>query len=239
MQFRVPIAVFFSLIFPIIMMVTMLISYGNFSIGNGLHFIDKYFLVSISIGILPLALISFPIWVSENIQSKVLERLQYLGVNTYKLMIADLLSYLILAILEIFFNILVARILFNLSIPNFQYVLAFFIQSIYCIFVLFVVGLSFAIIIPNTRVIMPLGMIIMFLTYMFIGVFVRFNELPKKIINISNYLPIKYMTNNFFSIWTGRQLWNGDFLKLNTLWMIITVILTLLVYKFKYRGVTK
>lgn len=43
MQFRVPISVFFSLIFPIIMIIVIILSYGNFSIGNGRHFIDKYF----------------------------------------------------------------------------------------------------------------------------------------------------------------------------------------------------
>lgn len=35
MQFRVPISVFFSLIFPIIMIIVIILSYGNFSIGNG------------------------------------------------------------------------------------------------------------------------------------------------------------------------------------------------------------
>ncbi|NGC34405.1 ABC transporter permease, partial [Staphylococcus aureus] len=53
MQFRVPISVFFSLIFPIIMIIVIILSYGNFSIGNGRHFIDKYFLISTSIGLLP------------------------------------------------------------------------------------------------------------------------------------------------------------------------------------------
>ncbi len=41
MQFRVPISVFFSLIFPIIMMLVIIMSYGNFNIGNGRHFIVK------------------------------------------------------------------------------------------------------------------------------------------------------------------------------------------------------
>lgn len=125
MQFRVPIAVFFSLFFPIIMMVIMLISYGNFSIGNGLHFIDKYFLISISIGILPLGLISFPIWVSESIQSNTLERLKYFGVNTNKVMMGDLISYLVLAILSVMLNMLVGSIFFNLSFPALKYITAF------------------------------------------------------------------------------------------------------------------
>lgn len=81
MQFRVPISVFFSLIFPIIMIIVIILSYGNFSIGNGRHFIDKYFLISTSIGLLPIAFISFPIWLSESIENETLKRLKYFEVN--------------------------------------------------------------------------------------------------------------------------------------------------------------
>ncbi|HEM2324004.1 TPA: ABC transporter permease, partial [Listeria monocytogenes] len=37
MQFRIPVSVFFSLLFPLIMMFAMVTSYGNFDIGEGYH----------------------------------------------------------------------------------------------------------------------------------------------------------------------------------------------------------
>lgn len=234
MQFRVPIAIFFSLVFPIIMMIIMIISYGNFPIGHGLHFIDKYFLVSTSIGLLPLALISFPIWISESIESKVFERLQYLGVNVRKIVFSDLVSYLILAMLSILLNIVIARLFFNLSIPTLGYLLTFLIQIIYCVLVLFLLGLLLALIVANTRILMPLGMIVMFLAYMFIGVFIRFDELPKKIISVSNRLPVKYMTNDFFNIWNGNELWDINFIKLNSIWAIILIVFLVIIYYTKY-----
>ena len=43
---RIPIAVFFSLAFPLLMMVVIMVSYGNIDIGGGLHIIDKYLLVA-------------------------------------------------------------------------------------------------------------------------------------------------------------------------------------------------
>lgn len=92
-----------------------------------------------------------------------------------------------------------------------------------------------ALVVPNTRILLPLGLICMFLTYMFIGVFINFDELPKNIISISNYLPIKYMTNNFFDVWVGHNLWNNSFLQLNTIWMLIIISLIIVTYYFKYR----
>lgn len=91
MQFRVPISVFFSLIFPIIMIIVIILSYGNFSIGNGRHFIDKYFLISTSIGLLPIAFISFPIWLSESIENETLKRLKYFEVNISSLIVSNII----------------------------------------------------------------------------------------------------------------------------------------------------
>lgn len=87
-QFRVPISIFFTLLFPLVMMVTMVLSYGNFSIGNGLHFIDKYFLISSSIGLLPLTLISFPTFLTELVEKKQQNASIYFGVNIRAMLLA-------------------------------------------------------------------------------------------------------------------------------------------------------
>ncbi|EGP9679228.1 ABC transporter permease, partial [Listeria monocytogenes] len=81
MQFRIPVSVFFSLLFPLIMMFAMVTSYGNFDIGEGYHFVDKYFLISTGMGMLPIALISFPIWLGESVQNKSYKRLEYFGLS--------------------------------------------------------------------------------------------------------------------------------------------------------------
>ena len=41
---RVPLSMFFSIMFPLIMMFIIITSYGNVEIGEGYHLIDKYFL---------------------------------------------------------------------------------------------------------------------------------------------------------------------------------------------------
>lgn len=233
MQFRVPISIFFSLIFPIIMMLVIILSYGNFSIGNGRLFIDKYFLISTSIGILPIAYISFPIWLTESIENDTLKRLKYFDVNISSLIISNIISYCFLAIVSVSLNIIVGKIFFSLTLPRTQYLLTFLLQVFYSIIGLLLLGTLLALLVRNSKVLLPLGMILLFLTYMIIGVFVQYGQLPDILKEIGNCIPIKYVTNNFYLIWINKSMWDLTFLKLNSIYIFLTAILCFIVYKFK------
>ncbi len=50
---------------------------------------------------------------------------------------------------------------------------------------------------------------------------------------IGNWIPIKYVTNDFYSIWINERMWDASFLKLNSLYIIVTSVLSLFIYKFK------
>ncbi|WP_192947823.1 MULTISPECIES: ABC transporter permease [unclassified Staphylococcus] len=233
MQFRVPISVFFSLIFPIIMMLVIIMSYGNFNIGNGRHFIDKYFLISTSIGLLPIAFISFPIWLSESIENDTLKRLKYFDVNISSLIISNIISYCFLAIFSVVLNIIIGKVFFSLILPSTQYFITFFLQIFYNIIALLMVGTFLALLIKKSKILLPFGMILLFLTYMIIGVFVQYGELPNVLKEIGNWIPIKYATNDFYSIWTNEYMWDLSFLKINSLYILVTGALSLFIYKFK------
>lgn len=237
MQFRVPISLFFSLGFPILMMTVMMISFGNFSIGDGYKFIDKYFLISTSIGLIPLAFISFPIDIGEKLTNGTLTRLKYFSVNVKGLLVADILSYLIMSIISISLNIIVATIFWQLKIPSLQYFISFIIQLIFGVVGLLLIGAIIALLLKNPKILMPFGIIILFITYMFIGVFIQYSQLPSALTKISEYMPIKYITNDFYNIWSQKELFNHHFLFLNTLLVIIGgVILIIINYIQQQRG---
>lgn len=233
LQFRIPVSIFFSLVFPLIMMFAMLSSYGNFEIGNGYSFIDKYFLISTGMGMLPISLISFPIWVGESIQNKSYQRLEYFGIDIHRMIISDVLSYILLTLMSILVNITFGFFVYNLSIPAFPYFILFIAQSLYCNLVILVLGSIIALLVKNTRVLMPLGMIFLFSTYILTGAFSTFSELPASFQNLGKYLPIKYVMNNFFDIWTEKHLLDVRFLVLNTLvgGFLVVVLLTIFAIK--------
>ncbi|MBC2135337.1 ABC transporter permease [Listeria innocua] len=221
LQFRIPVSVFFSLLFPLIMMFAMVTSYGNFDIGEGYHFVDKYFLISTGMGMLPIALISFPIWLGESVQNKSYKRLEYFGLSAQKIIVSDVCSYILLTALSIFVNILFGYLVYGLHIPEGQYFIAYILQCLYCNLVLLIFGALLALIIKNPRILMPVGMFLLFMFYIFTGTFSSFSELPKSFQAIGNFLPMKYIMNDLFNVWTQNKLFISKFLALNTLYGII------------------
>lgn len=76
-------------------------------------------------------------------------------------------------------------------------------------------------------------MLLMFITYMLIGIFTTFKDLPQGLKNIGQFLPIKYVANDFFEIWRGKTLFVSKFLQLNSLWLLIGGVGVIILLKIK------
>ena len=223
-MFRIPLSIFFSIAYPILMMIIIMFSYGNISIGNGYYLIDKYFLISIGMGILPLALISFPMWIGNSFENKSIERLNFFGVNTSKMFVGDVLAHFILAMISMAINILVAFLFWRLKFPSIGHFLSFIIQYFIAIVIAMIIGGIFAYVFKNPQILMTLGLVVMFVLYMFCGVFISIDQIPQLFRNISSYLPIKYAMNDFFDIWTMEKFWDKDFLLISAVYLVISTI---------------
>lgn len=223
-MFRIPLSIFFSIAYPILMMIIIMFSYGNISIGNGYYLIDKYFLIAIGMGILPLSLISFPMWIGNSFENKSIERLNFFGVNTSKMFVGDVLAHFILAMISMAINILVAFLFWRLKFPSIGHFLSFIIQYFIAIVIAMIIGGIFAYVFKNPQILMTLGLVVMFVLYMFCGVFIPIDQMPQLFRNISSYLPIKYAMNDFFDIWTMEKFWDKDFLLIYAVYLVISTI---------------
>ena len=223
-MFRIPLSIFFSIAYPILMMIIIMFSYGNISIGNGYYLIDKYFLIAIGMGILPLALISFPMWIGNSFENKSIERLNFFGVNTSKMFVGDVLAHFILAMISMAINILVAFLFWRLKFPSIGHFLSFIIQYFIAIVIAMIIGGIFAYVFKNPQILMTLGLVVMFVLYIFCGVFISIDQMPQLFRNISSYLPIKYAMNDFFDIWTMEKFLDKDFLLISAVYLVISTI---------------
>ena len=223
-MFRIPLSIFFSIAYPILMMIIIMFSYGNISIGNGYYLIDKYFLIAIGMGILPLALISFPMWIGNSFENKSIERLNFFGVNTSKMFVGDVLAHFILAMISMAINILVAFLFWRLKFPSIGHFLSFIIQYFIAIVIAMIIGGIFAYVFKNPQILMTLGLVVMFVLYMFCGVFISIDQMPQLFRNISSYLPIKNAMNDFFDIWTMEKFRDKDFLLISAVYLVIRTI---------------
>jgi ABC-2 type transport system permease protein len=183
-----------------------------------------------------MALISFPITLSTSLENDSLKRLNYFGVNIRDILCSQILVECFLAFSSVILNIIVGKLAFNLHFPKPLYFITFLIQVIFCIIGLLLIGAFIALIIRNSKVVLPLGMILLFITYMVIGVFVTFNQLPKTLKNLANYLPIKYVSNDLYNVWCGKITWDKNFLITNTILCILFSFLIYGIYKLRIRN---
>lgn len=235
-MFRIPLAIFFSLVYPIVMTIIILISYGNVSIGNGFHLIDKYFFISMGMGILPLTIISFPMWISNSLDDKSMKRLMYFDVKLHKMVIGDISAHLILAIISLIINTIFSICVFGLKLPATKYLLIAFIQVLLAVIGCMLIGAVMAFVFKSTQIVMSLGLILMFVVFMFCGVFITYDQLPPIIKNISQYIPMKYVMNDFFYIWIEKSTWNGKYLLLSSIFMLVSCSILVIAIKIMRRG---
>lgn len=230
-MFRVPLSIFFTLVFPIIFMVIMMLTYGNIEILEGVHLINKYVLITIGMGILPLTLISLPVWIGSSSDRDYLKRLIYFHVDFKKIMISNIIAHYIIGILGIAINIIVAYLFFGLNFPSFSYFAAYISQVLLCLLVYILIGTVLGFFIKKEQVLMPLGLVLTFITYMFSGVFMDFRDLPAKFKEISSFLPLRYIMNDSFNIWLGETMWNIEFFKLSSAYIVVSIILLYIAVK--------
>lgn len=229
-MFRIPLSIFFSMGYPIVMMVIILLSYGNVSIGNGYHLVDKYFMISMGMGILPLTLISFPMWIGNSFENSSMQRMIYFGVKMSKMVVGDILAHLILALISMTINIIFAFCFFGLKFPPIMYFIAFILQYILAVIIFMIIGGVIALIFKNTQILLPFGLVIMFVLYMFCGVFIEFDKLPSFFRNVANFIPMKYAMNDFYDIWSCASIYNEQFLQTSSVYLLIfSIILVILI----------
>lgn len=217
----------------------MVYSYKNFSIGNGYHFIDKYVLISTGIGLIPVTVISFPISICNSIINNTFLRMNYYHINMFEYILSNIISYVILSLISIFINIIVSFYIFDSKIPDITFLFPYVIQCLYCVIVFLFVGYIIASLVVKPDIMLPLGMIILFVIYAFSGVFINYSELPRQIQNISTFLPWKYLMNDFYKIWTMKFRWDTDFIKINTIWLASSVLFETVIFAIKKLGDNK
>ena len=218
---RIPLSVFFTMCYPILMMFIIILSYGNMPIGDGYYLIDKYFMVAIGMGVLPMTLVSFPMWISSSIENGSMDRMYFFGIPKIRIVLGDVLANLIQAICSMLIEIMIAFIVFRLRIPSFPYFFAFLAQYVVTIILFMLIGAVIAFIFKNSQIVMPLGLTLMFVFYMLCGVFIQIDEMPALMQRLADFLPIKHAMNDFFTIWQEKIIIDLYFMKLTGIYALI------------------
>jgi ABC-2 type transport system permease protein len=188
---REPVAVFFGVLFPSLLVV-ILGSIPSFRVPSkdlgGLRVIDLYVPISIALSLALLALTAMPSYLGTYREKGILRRLAVTPMPPARLLLAQLLTNLLMAIVAVALLIAVGRIAFDVAVPRQMvgYVVAFLLAAA----ALFAMGLLVAAVAPSGRSAPSIGLILYFPIMFFAGLYVPIAVMPPSLQHISDFTPL-------------------------------------------------
>jgi ABC-2 type transport system permease protein len=188
---REPLAIFFTLAFPTLLVV-ILGSIPGFrepdkSIG-GLRLIDLYVPIAIAFAMTMLGLQAAPTALATYREKGILRRMAVTPVGPARVLQAQMLTCLLMAIGAVATLVIVGRIAFAVPLPRqpFGFALAIVLGSA----ALFAIGLTIAALVPNGRAASAVGSLLIFPIMFFAGLWVPREAMPATLREIGDYTPL-------------------------------------------------
>jgi ABC-2 type transport system permease protein len=188
---REPFGVFFAVLFPTLLVVILgcvpSFRESNKDLG-GLSVIDLYVPISIALSLALLGLTALPSSLGTYREKGILRRLAVTPVPPARLLLAQMLTNLIMAIIAVTLVIAVSRIAFDVAMPRqiVGYVVAFLLAAA----ALFSIGLLIAAVAPSGRAAPSIGMILYFPIMFFAGLWIPMAVMPIGLRHISDFTPL-------------------------------------------------
>ncbi len=227
---REPIAFFFALLFPVLLLLLFGAAFGDMPAGptyQGQRFIDYYAPALLALIAGTVGLMSVPVKTASEREYKVLKRFRVAPISPLVYLGADVLMNLLVNLAGAAFTILVGWLVFDLQMPR---------NPVGVILATFVTALAFAALgyliaglAPTARIAQVVGMVIFFPMMFVSGVSLPVELLPDWLRAVSKALPMTHAVNLLQGLWAGAGA--ADFA---TAWLVL-VGLTLLAGGFGAR----
>ena len=188
---RDPVGVFFGVLFPTVLVVILgfVPSFREPSKDlGGLRVIDLYVPISIALSLALLALTALPSYLGMYREKGILRRLSVTPVSPARLLAAQMLMNLLMAIVAVGILLVVGSAAFGVTLPRqiLGYTLAFVLAAA----ALFALGLVVAALAPSGRAAGSIGMLFYFPLMFFAGLWVPRAAMPEGLRHISDFTPL-------------------------------------------------
>ena len=180
--------VFFSFLFPIFLMVIIMITTGNPEISNEYKLINKYVIISLIVGLVPLALLSFSISVAAEYEFGIIERLKLFGIEEKKILKAKVLVNLLVITCQ-FVLIIGMAIFFRFEFPPVEKCTVFILCYLLAALSLFFIAWIIARILKKINRVQVVGMSFMFIILALSGAFGEFGKFPVGLERLCFFIP--------------------------------------------------
>ena len=216
MQFKLylrePVAFFFSLAYPTLLLLLFGFIYGNAPApdfwGRNIGTVDASVPAYAGIIIGTIALMGIPIDTAANRENGVLRRYRATPLRPAVYLVASLAMYLVVALLGMVILVVTGKLVFGLRIAgSWLDVLAAFVL---CALAFYSVGYLIASLAPTARLAQVVGMVVFFPMMFLSGAGLPLQLLPDGLRRVSDFLPLTYVVRLLQGLWFGdawSRLW--------------------------------
>ena len=203
---REPMAAFFTLAFPLMMLFIFGSIYGNeptdFFGGRGSVDVSVPAYMAMIIG--TVGLLSIPITISNYREYGILRRYRATPLRPYVILFATVLVNFVMTFLGVVLLIVAARLVYGLRFDgNALLVLVGFVLAALSFFSL---GFVIASLSPTARVAQVAGMVVFYPMLFLSGAAIPQEVMPEGVRDLSRYLPLTHVVRLFQGVWFGDSL---------------------------------
>lgn len=209
---REPVAFFFSLAYPALLLLLFGFIYGNQPApefwGRNFGTVDASVPAYTGIIIGTVAMMGIPIDTATNRENGVLRRYRATPLRPAIYLAANVAVYLLVALLGMFILVVTGKLIFGLRLAgSWLSVLAAFALSALAFFA---IGYIIASLAPTARIAQVVGMVIFFPMMFLSGAGMPLQLLPESLRRVSDFLPLSYVVRLIQGLWFGdpwAELW--------------------------------
>ncbi|MBE2223040.1 MAG: ABC transporter permease [Anaerolineae bacterium] len=232
LKMREPIGVFFTLVFPLLLLFLFGTIYGNeptpFLGGHGS--VDNSVPGYIAMIIGTIALTGLPVVLGEYREQGILRRLQVTPLSSTAVLGAQISTYIVLALFGTALVVLSGMMVYGLAVPSAP--IAVLLAIILCCISFFSVGFLLAGVMPTANAAQAVGMALFFPMLFLSGAAMPQEVLPDALVNFSQLLPLTHVVNLLKGLWFGEG-WDVTAVVVLILMFIIATILSAKTFRWE------
>ena len=223
---RAPTALIFNLVYPVFIVVLDGALSGHHMM-DGKSWINYNISSVIATGLIPMACIAFSMYTARQIGNGSVTRLNYFGVKTRYLMLADLLAQIVCATMGIALAMIVGWLWFKLKAPGSGYFFAYILQIFYALVTIMVWGQILGVLIRHAMGTVLVGLLTTF--------FLNFcsnaasapaaDGFPRWVKIMAECFPMSWVNYKMPAIWLGHSYWASKFLWIAAIWLAAGLII--------------
>lgn len=230
--FREPVAAFFTLVFPLLMLLLFGAIYGNKPtiFSRGIGYVDNAIPSLTALIIATSGMLTLPVQVASYREKSILRRLKATPLRPHSIFFAQVINILLMTTVGMVMVGIAGKLIFNATYPG--HIINFAAGYLFSCMSFFVLGFILASLFSTTRAALLVGMAIFYPMIFLGGATIPLEVLPQAMRNYSRLLPLTQVTILLRGLWNGTG-WSAHTTEI--LYLAIMLIVGLIITSRVFR----